>query len=1436
MRFIVSTSNNDYQEPPSAKSLHPKDSMSRQSRRQSHLYASYVKPSLTTRSRAQFISQMKKWKFRQKMTEQAWKYVGHHIRKRQAINKESEVRLSGILLDKDKVLYEIHRYDLPTLMPNRKLSYATSREVALLTCYQIQARNSKRTCRLLFERQPQVTTCLTGLHRCHGSSSQCSSNKVRQSTPTVRVRCTNIIIIAFEFRQGIESSASFWPLSHNFSPLAQELQPLAQELQNPDSSSGTGTSLHRAKAYGPNSSIDQGTDRCTVAAPTMTEGDLQELIRRIIFQCSNNLDDKRSYLAPWMLLKGVVTLLGPSRLPVLPRSGDHSTAAFLEKILTKALAEDLQPLFLTFNEVQDWRVKWARAPRHLHRSAHLAIIRWVLESGHPPDPPVRIPLRHISHFPSSRELVATPLQLAIATRSHDVAELLLEHHASICLTPEAFGKFRELRDSSLAASPLEMALSALPLWFTQKGSWCSLRSPDTTINLLLKHGAGRDHSRQTHELYSAVRAGNESAVQSLLQRGASLKSKLFSGTDIGFADWPVSTGTQWHLHTAGNCVDHLTVFTAAASSDAYETLDPDPIMGCLERVSPPASQEAALKLLKLLYSYERRDYKLVSGNDTWNPVDIALIAAGRGHDQVIEWLISLGANISYDNSCGISPLLAAAGKGQRSTCRLLYDKGRLEAAQGCLALHVAIFCGKPEIVKDLLSSQVSLQLCADPRQLLNVLQKLQVVQDHNLNELRKILGSSPLSVAVHLGLRSPWPFLVRRRSLAQCATMLMNAGAPLAGSELALAAATGDLRLLQLALASGAEINRRHTDSKETSLQIAVRRGQVDATRALLHAGAGFQGDELGLAIDEANVPENNLSFDQGSPCRLEMVELLLQHGVDWQQHTAKGEGNFELALRTRDLDLIKFMAQHFLIVYDPGALCAAVQYAIAEGDASYVESLLRIRPKDQSVGILEGTAVAMATCLDEAHSTLAKLLRFIPPSDECLLPFDSITRDVWNMSKNRNKLLATAFWRLPPSDSVAIASPLAVSTALNKKSVWTLLQHGYRPDELALALAVKNQNRELTVAFLTARPLMPTNWDNWKQLSPSPLALAARNNDLEMLRVLLDKGYAVDHRSDPDDPTVLQEAMRAKSWEVASFLLQHGADVNAKPALAYGATALQYAALHGNLNFAQQLLQLVVPAKLDAHRARFEGRTALEGAAEHGRLDMVALLLSYGAKTEGSGQRQYLRAIRWAERNMHTAVAKLLREHREWTAGDEDRWTSDTHLMDEIWVPRCVCGDMLCNPYLVHKMSVGDSRNGASRRHGSNYQDLYDYAVSECSDSDCGDFHFPSYWKFTRSIAEDGSDLGSETNAAGVENLEGLPFPSCLDSGIEKDFLPAWLFDVSDLDFATHGDNTNSLGGFVYPLDLDLGDYQIELPANNPESCDSNETDDPFMGFEELS
>jgi ankyrin repeat protein len=64
--------------------------------------------------------------------------------------------------------------------------------------------------------------------------------------------------------------------------------------------------------------------------------------------------------------------------------------------------------------------------------------------------------------------------------------------------------------------------------------------------------------------------------------------------------------------------------------------------------------------------------------------------------------------------------------------------------------------------------------------------------------------------------------------------------------------------------------------------------------------------------------------------------------------------------------------------------------------------------------------------------------------------------------------------------------------------------------------------------------------------------------------------------------------------------------------------------------------------ADVNGRPAILSGRTALEGAAEHGRLDVVQILLNAGAKPR-DGHADFYLAVKFAERQGHWAVVRLL-------------------------------------------------------------------------------------------------------------------------------------------------------------------------------------------------
>lgn len=181
----------------------------------------------------------------------------------------------------------------------------------------------------------------------------------------------------------------------------------------------------------------------------------------------------------------------------------------------------------------------------------------------------------------------------------------------------------------------------------------------------------------------------------------------------------------------------------------------------------------------------------------------------------------------------------------------------------------------------------------------------------------------------------------------------------------------------------------------------------------------------------------------------------------------------------------------------------------------------------------------------------------------------------------------------------------------------------------------------------------------HWHKLTP--LQVACGEGDLELASTLLQRG------ADINAPalgwmgrTALQIACgweplhtdgEQRKTKLIRLLVDHGADVNSGPAPAEGVTALQIAATCGDLKTAIILLEH--KADINAPAGRHGGYCALDGAAGKGRLDMVKFLLNANALSQYRGSTGYDGAIARAEEGGDFAVAELIRKH----AADKVGW-----------------------------------------------------------------------------------------------------------------------------------------------------------------------------------
>lgn len=130
-----------------------------------------------------------------------------------------------------------------------------------------------------------------------------------------------------------------------------------------------------------------------------------------------------------------------------------------------------------------------------------------------------------------------------------------------------------------------------------------------------------------------------------------------------------------------------------------------------------------------------------------------------------------------------------------------------------------------------------------------------------------------------------------------------------------------------------------------------------------------------------------------------------------------------------------------------------------------------------------------------------------------------------------------------------------------------------------------------------------------------TPLILAAQAGALEIARFLVERGAEVNARSSSETgSTVLSFALEGKSPQLAAFLIDHGADVNGKAK--NGQTPLHYAAAYGLNDFLELLLYRGADPNLPSSTGG-SSTTPLIAAAANGHLESVRILLDRGADLE---------------------------------------------------------------------------------------------------------------------------------------------------------------------------------------------------------------------------
>ncbi|KAI0857959.1 hypothetical protein F4860DRAFT_329015 [Xylaria cubensis] len=302
-----------------------------------------------------------------------------------------------------------------------------------------------------------------------------------------------------------------------------------------------------------------------------------------------------------------------------------------------------------------------------------------------------------------------------------------------------------------------------------------------------------------------------------------------------------------------------------------------------------------------------------------------------------------------------------------------------------------------------------------------------------------------------------------------------------------------------------------------------------------------------------------------------------------------------------------------------------------------------------------------------ENESLLDELISLGVPADD-----DIILRKAVKNHHSMVRPLLERFWKAYPQGRVGYGKTLIVKAirrysqspeSLKMMFDWNLVtmnigDQAYSEEPPLLWHAIQTRDCHVVERFINVGNNVNTisridRHFGYSNARSSALLVAINTEVIEMVQLLIDHGANVHEPAQFLPRTPLQKAAEMNNIPIVRLLLDSGADVNAAPAKFGGATALQFAAIHGNCEMATILIE---------HGARQEirpscgpgGRYPLEGAAENGRFDMLELL--WNAPRDPFDDKQCQKAMKLAAQNGHFGCKEKI---EELMARDVAPWTS---------------------------------------------------------------------------------------------------------------------------------------------------------------------------------
>ncbi|KIL93963.1 hypothetical protein FAVG1_02525 [Fusarium avenaceum] len=524
------------------------------------------------------------------------------------------------------------------------------------------------------------------------------------------------------------------------------------------------------------------------------------------------------------------------------------------------------------------------------------------------------------------------------------------------------------------------------------------------------------------------------------------------------------------------------------------------------------------------------------------------------------------------------------------------------------------------------------------------------------------------------------------KAVANCLTILIEAGARFKEGGIAYLAHRGVEEPLRAALAAGSNPDDQNDEgfsALECALKPPTRSGMTIKGSLEAHSSA-LKSIRFGQTKDSSLIVEILLqakarlvggevvtairNHDEASLC------LLLRHGGTLKDTDRWGRNCLEAEILAQNNGLIQQIVEEAKDTVDLAPICAALQME----DRELVQRLLPRLHVQADCDFIQGTAIGLAArcgyldILEELHVRSSQHLI----SDEALLPFHrndlhgTLDLTDYYMDGTSGVSLKTHPFIYPCKcghfTPFLKGSPLALAAlGENSSGFQRLLEKGYRADFITLTVLLK---WGVATGFVE---LLRRHQPRLDDLSPvprmtTPLCVAIQKGNTLLTNCLVEAGMDVNgyDKTLQGSYSPLQIAVRKKDLTLMDYLLAKGASVNSPPGFFDGLTALQAAVKGGNIGLANMLLQH--GARVNARGSKIRG-SALELAAYSGNIDMLQLLLHHGAITTGLGREQFVMAVYSAMQGAYHTAAQFLKDKRGWTEADESLLQHLSEVKDSI-------------------------------------------------------------------------------------------------------------------------------------------------------------------------